>query len=105
METSVYMTKDDVENIWVMFNPDQYITREEVVAILHAILKNNPRFKDYFARNISFSDLNKSKFVDSIHFCADQGFLAGCPDSSFSPKNKITRAKIAAVLSNIIDKF
>lgn len=98
-----YMTRDNAFGVFGnTFSPEQKITRGEVVAAIHAILKNNPKFTDYLPRNISFADINKSKFNDSMAFCASQGFIAGYPDGTFRPDNEITRAEIAAVLVRII---
>lgn len=101
-----YMTKDELIKIFGnKFQPDKYISREEVAAIIFAVLKNNDKFSAVDNSKPDFIDLNKSKFIDSLIFCGNQGFITGYPDKTFKPENKISRAEIAAILAKVIDKF
>lgn len=101
-----YMLQNDVTNIFGdKFFPDKYITREEVAAVLYSTLKNNPKFKDYVIKNPSFSDTSFSNYIDGINFCYSEGFMVGYPNNIFKPKANITRAEIAALLSNVYDSI
>ncbi len=94
--------EDAVKIFGRTFSADRKITREEVVAVIHAIIKQHADFSDVDLSKYSFSDLSKSRFPDSIRLCAQQGLIAGYPDGSFKPTGNITRAEIAAILVKVV---
>ena len=81
------------------FNPNTPATREEVA---YAI---------YMAKNLNlatapatFTDAAEiaSVYQNAVAAVAQQGIITGYPDGSFGPKNNITRAEVATVLSRAI---
>ncbi len=84
------------------FSADKKITREEVVAVVHAIIKQHADFSGIDLSKYSFTDLKKARFPESIRLCAQQGLIAGYPDGSFRPAGNISRAEIAAILVKVI---
>ena len=99
----IYITKGDSINVFGdSFHPDQFIAREEVVAAIHATLKNSGKLKEA-SESVNFRDLEASRFPDSIRYCVKQGFIKGYPDGTFKPNNNITRAEIAAILVEVVE--
>lgn len=80
------------------FHPDDYITREEVAAVLYRALKGLNVNKTGTYYDVT-SDMWSSQYIE---YCAKMGILNGYPDGSFKPKNNITREEIASILDNII---
>jgi len=99
-----YMAQNDVINIFGdKFYPNQYITREEVAAVLYYTLKNHPAFNGHITKNPVFSHIKSSKYLDGISFSYSQGFMVGYPNNVFKPKANITRAEIAALICKVYD--
>jgi len=84
------------------FEPDRQITREEVVALVHAALKNHPGFAGAGSGTASVKDLQSSRFPDSVEFSLRHGIVSGYPDGTFRPAGRITRAEAAAVLNRLM---
>jgi len=100
-----YLTRVDAVSIFDQkFKPDQKITREDVVAVIHAALKDSGKLVEG-NENVSFTDLQLSDFPNSIEYCVKQGFIKGYPDGSFRPENNITRAEIAAILVKVMNSL
>ena len=81
------------------FNPQAQATREEVAYAIYMaknlnVAKNPATFTD--AANIA------SVYQAAVAAVAEQGIITGYPDGSFAPKNNITRAEVATVLSRAI---
>lgn len=106
LNTFKYMQSINITHIFQDdFNPDQPINREEVVAVLDAILKNHKGFQYKPNAYLVFSDANTSYFLDSITFSSKYNLVNGYPDGTFKPKNTITRAEISAVLVRMLGKL
>lgn len=98
-----YMINTDAGEIFGRrFNPDKRITREEVVAVVYAVLKGTG--SSALDNQNSFSDLGKSRFADSVNFCVDHGFITGYPDKTFRPYGDITRAEASVILTRLVEK-
>ncbi len=81
------------------FYPNTPATREEVAyAIYMAKNLNAP------AAPATFTDAAQiaSVYQNAVATVAEQGIITGYPDGSFAPKNNITRAEVATVLSRAI---
>lgn len=87
------------------FKPDQYTTKEEVVAVLASVLSVHKNFQKEPTGNISLSDIQTSKFPESLLFSVKQNLVTGYPDGTFKPQNSITRAEITAVMVRMIEKL
>ncbi len=82
-----------------VFNPNTPATREEVAyAIYVAKNLNAPTAAVTFtdAANIA------AVYQEAVASVAENGIITGYPDGSFAPKNNITRAEVATVLSRAI---
>ncbi|WP_110930153.1 immunoglobulin-like domain-containing protein [Paenibacillus bouchesdurhonensis] len=89
--------------------PEQEITREEAFAILHRIgkfqlLAANSHSVDG-AIELSFADQDQlsewaKEAVSAFH---ESHILSGYPDGTIKPKNSITRAEIATILSKLLE--
>ena len=84
--------------------PKDFITREEVAVVLNNVLNhfNKNTEKD---NNIDFSDKSQisSWAYKSIEKLSSLGIINGYNDNTIKPKNNITRAEVAKVLSNVIN--
>lgn len=106
LNTFKYMQSIDITHIFQDdFNPDQPINREEVVAVLHSILKNNKNYQYTPNATIVLNDTDSSNFPDSIVFSLKYNLVKGYPDNTFKPKGNITRAEISAVLVRMLSKL
>ncbi|MNJ56002.1 Cellulosome-anchoring protein precursor [compost metagenome] len=83
--------------------PEQEITREEAFAILYRIVKDQLNTSDHsskqFADNEQLSDWAK----EAVTALIDAHMLNGYPDGTIKPKNSITRAEIAIILSRLLE--
>lgn len=106
LKTFGYLESIDITHIYQDdYIPDQPITREEVVAVLNAILKNNKGFKYKPTAYLSLKDTDTSRFPESIVFSSKYNLVNGYPDGNFKPTGKITRAEISAVLVRMLNKL
>ena len=81
------------------FYPDRAATREEVAyAIYKAKNLNAPTAAATFTDSANIAAV----YQDAVAAVAEQGIITGYPDGSFGPKNNITRAEVATVLSRAI---
>jgi hypothetical protein len=101
-----YLQSIDITHIFMdEFIPDQLITREEVVAVLNAILKNNKGFQYTPTAYLVLKDTDTSRFPESIVFSSKYNLVNGYPDGNFKPTGNITRAEISAVLVRMLNKL
>lgn len=101
-----YLQSNEITHIFQDdYIPDQPITREEVVAVLNAILKNNKGFQFTPNGYLVLKDTNSSRFPESIVFSLKYDLVKGYPDSTFRPTGNITRAEISAVLVRMLGKL
>ncbi|MBE5821453.1 MAG: hypothetical protein E7311_02555 [Clostridiales bacterium] len=71
---------------------NEYITREEVVALMSPFLKST------YTNNVPLTDINNSKFKKDIIKSYMNNIIKGYEDGTFNPKGNITRAEMATVL-------
>ncbi|HHV94991.1 MAG TPA: S-layer homology domain-containing protein [Clostridiaceae bacterium] len=80
------------------FYPDQPITREEAAAITVVFVAPPVRSK-----NIQFKDIASDyKYIDEITYLVDNEIIKGLPDGTFRPKENITRAAAAVIMTNVL---
>ncbi len=79
------------------FRPANQLTRAEFASMVVAIL--DPEIKPEFADR-TFNDINGHWAEDVILQAARAGYLAGFPDGTFRPQNKITRLHLLVSLTN-----
>lgn len=77
------------------FAPDALITREQAAAIVGRYLGLAGGINLKFPDSSEISDYAKMY----VSVCADKGIINGYEDGTFRPKNNITRAETAAILS------
>jgi len=100
-----YMPKEDAARIFGdKFSANTQITRDEVAAVIEAVLKNRDGLAGP-AGGVNFSDMGKSRFPSAVSFCVNKGYIKGYPDGSFKPENSITRAEIAAILVKVAESL
>lgn len=81
------------------FNPDSFITREQMTTLVSRII-------DYNATNIDikkeYSDVDKNRWsYKAISEMSSLGIFEGYDDGMFMPTESLTRAQMAAVMSRI----
>ncbi len=82
------------------FAPDESLTREEMATLLSRLLKISPSQKG----NNPFKDINSSRWsYPYIVTMAKENIFEGFEDGTFRPKEKVTRAQMAALLDRIKD--
>lgn len=81
------------------FSPNTQATREEVAYAIY-VAKNLDAAKN----PASFTDADSiaAVYQAAVASVAENGIITGYPDGSFAPKNNITRAEVATVLSRAI---
>lgn len=79
-----------------LFSPESYITRQDAALMLWRVLKS-----DTNNANINFSDKDEisSYAVDAVSALCKSGIINGFEDSTFRPKENITRAQAAVIIS------
>lgn len=80
------------------FRPDEYITREQAATIIGRYLDLSGGIKLNFLDSADISDYAKMY----VSVCAEKGIITGYEDGSFLPKNNITRAETAAILTRCL---
>ncbi len=81
------------------FNPDDNITREDMVTILYRAMKIT---ETNVTPNFSDADKISSYAKTAVAYFGSKGIVNGVGDGSFAPKAGATRAQAAKVLYNII---
>lgn len=87
------------------FNPNQYITREEMFEISkRAIVFADISSTDTTAPILftDSTDINPS-YKDSIDYMSSHGIVAGNPDGTLNPKGNSTRAEASVMLTRMIN--
>ena len=80
--------------------PDDYITREEVVTALYRLVSDKTKKSD---GKIEFSDVSKDSYsYEAIDFMMNNKIISGYEDGTFKPKNSITRAEFAKIISSLV---
>ena len=83
------------------FGPNNAVTRQQLVLMLYRYA-GSPRSTGDVS---SFTDASSitEPFNEAIAWAVSEGIVAGYPDGSFKPDNKITRAELAVIMSNYTD--
>lgn len=82
-----------------IFAPEEILTREQVAAMLDNLL---PKESDTAQPN-RFKDMTPSNWsYDAVSMMSDRGVINGFEDGTFRPKEKITRAQMAAMMQKMI---
>lgn len=80
--------------------PDAYITREEVVTALYRLVADKTQKSDL---ETAFSDVSKDSYsYEAIDFMMNNKIISGYEDGTFKPKNSITRAEFAKIISVLV---
>jgi hypothetical protein len=83
------------------FYPDQPITKEEAAVVTVAFSAPPVR-----SRNIQFQDISSDyKFREEITTLVDNEIINGFPDGTFKPKENITRASAAVIMTNVLKEI
>lgn len=83
------------------FYPNQLITREEAVLVSIAFLNSPVR-----SRGVEFKDVTPDYvFYDEIMNLVDNGIVNGFPEGTFRPKENITRAATAIIMTNVLKEI
>jgi hypothetical protein len=86
-----------------VLNPNQLVTRQEVVAVLGKILKLKPEISA--ANNFTDADEFAVWAREYINATTKLGYIKGYPDNTFQPKNNISRAEVVAILDRAIGEL
>lgn len=79
------------------FRPNQPITRGEMAKIIVNFANLNKGTK-------SFTDLSGHWSKTYVELAAGNGWIAGYPDSSFRPDQKITRAETVTMINRVLER-
>jgi len=83
------------------FYPNQPITREEAALVTTSFLAQPVRSK-----GIKFDDVKPDHaFYDEIMYLVDNEIIKGLPDGTFRPKENITRAATAVIMTNVLKEI
>ncbi|MBQ7901802.1 MAG: S-layer homology domain-containing protein, partial [Clostridia bacterium] len=92
----------------VMFAPDDYITREQIAAIML-------RYADYkgagpvgaWAIRLDYTDLAEvSDYAGkAVMYCSMKGIMQGRDNGKFAPKDCTTRAEAAVIIKRFLDNM
>jgi len=83
------------------FYPNQPITREEAALVTTSFLAAPVRSK-----GIKFEDVKSDHpFYNEIMYLVDNGIIKGLPDGTFRPKENITRAATAVIMTNVLKEI
>ena len=78
--------------------PDGFITREEMAAILYRIMTHKYE-KPFTTTGEVFADVELGRWsVTEIEYMTDNGVITGYPDGEFKPEQNLTRAEFAALI-------
>lgn len=81
------------------FCPDEFLTRAEAAALIARLMAD----KRPAQGNAMFSDVKEADwYYDAVVSLAEKGILSGYADGTFRPNAQITRAELAAILSQFI---
>lgn len=80
------------------FKPNNPITRAEISAILSRIIAGG----EVGNKRSSFRDVEDFRwYADYVGYMREQGLISGYPDGTFKPRDNITRAELAAIISKL----
>ena len=82
------------------FGPDDYITREQMAAILYRYANYKGYDTDARARLTKYTDADKisAYAVDAMSWAVAEGLINGMTDTTLVPQGNAVRAQVAAIL-------
>ena len=92
-----------------IFEPDRYITREEIALILYRFIQSFEikLYSQYYQNSeiIEFLDFEyiSNWAIESVLFLKQFEIFIGDPDSLFNPTKAATRAEVTAIFARILD--
>ena len=89
------------------FKHDQAATREWIAKLLVKILKQESMLDSVAGEYLDFGDVSAigANYLSYVKVAKSLGLIGGYTDGTFKPKNKVTRAEMAAFLSRAEDKM
>ena len=79
------------------FRPDGEVTRAEFAKM---VANYAPKVTE--TKEVSFSDVKEGDwYYEAVTYMAANGYINGYPDSTFKPDDKISRAEVCTILTNI----
>ena len=85
------------------FRPNATITRAELAAIA-VRFQYHGDISSYPTGLPTFSDIGGHWAENYIRLASDLGYVNGYPDGTFKPNEPITRAEVATLLNNVLDR-
>ena len=82
------------------FLPARYVTREELICMLYRYKKATTATENLLA-NFSDGEKVSSYANDAFNWAVSEGILVGDGNKCLNPKNNLTRAELAAILTRI----
>ena len=82
------------------FNPLDFITREDASVILYRIIKTDG---DFAALQFDDENLISEYAEDAVSFLSSANIVRGRENNMFAPKDSITRAEAAVLISAALD--
>lgn len=88
------------------FRPEDFITREEIIAIMVRALGKENEAKAKATDKIAVADSNQisSWAKGYVALAVSEGLIEGYPDKTLKPKNKTTRAEAATLICRFKEK-
>ncbi len=82
------------------FGPEDSLTREEMAAMLERIIESQDREQEQEA--VRYKDVDRDRWsYEAIVGMSSRGLFLGYKDGTFKPREKMTRAQMAALMSRI----
>lgn len=83
------------------FEPNTTITRAMVTQVFRMISKDKA-----VGSPVSFADVNTNNwFADPVQWASNNGLVAGYPDGSFKPNQKLTYEEFASLLDRLLKEY
>lgn len=83
------------------FEPNTTITRAMVTQVFRMISKDKA-----VGSSVSFADVNTNNwFADPVRWASNNGLVAGYPDGSFKPNQKLTYEEFASLLDRLLKEY
>ena len=88
-------------------NPNDKLTRKEMIVILGKIAKTNFFIKMIDVKDAPFTDIENifdEEEIEFVNYSYSSGLIKGYDDGTFKPLNNLTRAEVATVIYNFVKK-
>ena len=86
-----------------LFSPDTQITRQDVCVTVYRYLTASGVLTGNNTKNYTDNDSIDAYAKDAVANLSSYGVINGYTDGSFAPKNKISRAEVAVIISRALD--